>query len=146
MFELADGVSASKTVFSHTDEARHRRQAERVIGSVPLQERLSSAKTSNGRPTATRGGGADDGSGSGDLNKVRYVRTEEEGLVRAMSYIPREHAHAGKGEDKLARAAAASSASGGGGGGDKGGSGKAGKGGKGKKAPRMDEREAFFVR
>jgi len=114
---------------------------------VPLQERLSSAKASNGRSAATRGGGGgggDDGSGGGDLNKVRYVRTEEEGLVRAMSYIPREHAHAGKGEDKLARAAAASSASGGGG--DKGGSGKAGKGGKGKKAPRMDEREAFFVR
>ena len=142
MFELADGVSASKVVFSHTDEARHKRQAERVIGSVPLQERLLSAKTGKGRPTSVRGGGDDS---DGDLNKVRYVRTEEEGLVRAMSYIPREHEKAGKGEDKLARAAAAAASSGVG---DKGGK-KVGKGGKGKgkeKAPRMDEREAFFVR
>ena len=109
MYELADGISSSKAAFSHTAESRQKRASDRAIGAVPLLHRLSaSSDTSSAQrsKSASRvgsssssslqgGGGVTDGTGSDfggqEIGKVKYLRTEEEGLVRAFSYIPQVH-------------------------------------------------------
>ena len=44
MYEIADGVSSSRAVFSHTEESKGQRRADRVIGLVPLSERITQGK------------------------------------------------------------------------------------------------------
>ena len=41
MYEIADGVSSARAVFSHTEESKGQRRADRVIGAVPLSERVN---------------------------------------------------------------------------------------------------------
>ncbi len=136
MYEIADGVSSTKAVFSHTDESRQKRAADRVIGTVPLMSRLETTTVRKERKDT-----------DGGLGQVRYLRTEEEGLVRAMSYVPKEGSYTAKGEDKLGKGEREAKGDKGDKG-DKGGKGASvkGKGGaKGKGKGRLDEREAFFT-
>ena len=44
MYEIADGVSSARAVFSHTDGSKEQRKADRVIGAVPLSDRLIGGK------------------------------------------------------------------------------------------------------
>ena len=106
MYELADGISSSKATFSHTVESRQKRATDRAIGAVPLLSRLSASDASNASArsksasrvgsssssSSVHDGGLTDGTGSDlgshEIGKVKYLRTEEEGLVRAFSYIP----------------------------------------------------------
>ena len=107
MYELADGISSSKATFSHTAESREKRATDRAIGAVPLLHRLSASDASNTQRSKSASrvssssssslydGGGTDGTGSDfggqEIGKVKYLRTEEEGLVRAFSYIPQVH-------------------------------------------------------
>eukprot|EP00596_Hydrurales_sp_CCMP1899_P003682 CAMPEP_0119045056 /NCGR_PEP_ID=MMETSP1177-20130426/36632_1 /TAXON_ID=2985 /ORGANISM="Ochromonas sp, Strain CCMP1899" /LENGTH=785 /DNA_ID=CAMNT_0007016149 /DNA_START=1 /DNA_END=2358 /DNA_ORIENTATION=+ len=108
MYEIADGVSTSRAVFSHTDEARGLRKADRAIGTVPLSDRvnINSSSSKNGQGDKTSGkkgkaGRREEGEGAeSEAGKVRYIRTLEEGLVREMSFVPKE-----KGGDVLGAAA-----------------------------------------
>ena len=44
MYEIADGVSSVNAVFSHSEESKGQRRADRVTGAVPLSERLKSGE------------------------------------------------------------------------------------------------------
>jgi ribosome biogenesis protein ENP2 len=41
MYEIADGVSTSRAVFSHTEEAKGLRRGDRALSAVPLLERVA---------------------------------------------------------------------------------------------------------
>ena len=44
MYEIADGVSSARAVFSHTVESKGQRRADRAMGTVPLSERVSQSE------------------------------------------------------------------------------------------------------
>lgn len=43
MYEIADGVSSTRAVFSHTEESKGQRRADRAISAVPLSDRVKSS-------------------------------------------------------------------------------------------------------
>lgn len=72
MFELTEGVNSAKAVFAHTADAKSRRQSDRAISSVPLSDRLTSG-----------------GDKSQSNSQMRTMRSEKEGLVREISFMPK---------------------------------------------------------
>lgn len=40
MYEIADGMSSARAVFSHTEESKGKRRADKAISAVPLSERV----------------------------------------------------------------------------------------------------------
>ena len=43
MYEIADGVSTARAVFSHTEEAKGLRRGDRALSMVPLLERVKTS-------------------------------------------------------------------------------------------------------
>lgn len=43
MYEIADGVSSTRAVFSHTEESKGQRRADKAISAVPLSDRVKSS-------------------------------------------------------------------------------------------------------
>ena len=43
MYEIADGVSSSRAVFSHTEESKGQRRADKAISAVPLSDRVKAS-------------------------------------------------------------------------------------------------------
>ena len=76
MFEVSDGISAKTAMFGHSSESLKQRRDEKQLSKIPISERLSAEES--GRSKAAQR----------SANKIRYVKTPEEGLVRELSYMP----------------------------------------------------------
>lgn len=76
MYTLADGVAPVRAAFGHTEDEKMKRQAERSVAEIPLAERLSRSREEENEDLREKG-------------KVRYLKTEKEGLVREISFMPK---------------------------------------------------------
>jgi len=93
MYALAEGITASSAVFGHTEQAREQRRKDKQRAAIPLSERLLHSGSGSGSGSSSSSsfgsnGGVVDLASSSAPATVKYVRTEKEGLVREMSYIP----------------------------------------------------------
>ncbi len=89
MYEISEGTATSTAVFGHTDESRNKRKEQKQLAVIPLSERLQK-EFGEGSKGAAR-----------QKDKITYVKTAEEGLVRELSYVPFED-RSGKGVKRSA--------------------------------------------
>lgn len=114
MYELNDSISSSQAVFGHTKLAKEKRQHDRQLSQIPLQQRVNhdhrdkpaniSSNSTSGSSSSAKGpltkyhnskNGADNRhSHNNDVN-IRYVKTEGEGLMREISFYPKDNGERG---------------------------------------------------
>jgi hypothetical protein len=102
MYEIAEGVSSSKAVFGHTDEYRSQRKAERMIGEIPLMDRVKSSSRGRTNANDDEADGDDDDHDDGDYSsggggrktksgsRIRSVKTAKDGIVKELSFMPKQ--------------------------------------------------------
>lgn len=111
MYALNDSISSSQAVFGHTKLAKEKRQHDRQLSQIPLQQRvnhdhrdkpasISSSSSSAKGPSNNyhnNKNGTDNRhsrSHNNDVN-IRYVKTEGEGLMREISFYPKDNGEKG---------------------------------------------------
>lgn len=78
MFEVSEGVSAASAMFGHSADSLQQRRQQKQLSRVPISERLRQEEQFPGQSKAAQRA----------RDKIRYVKTAEEGLVRELSYVP----------------------------------------------------------
>jgi len=107
MYALNDSIPSSQAVFGHTKQAKEKRQHDKQLSQIPLQQRVNHEHRDKSANISSSGSGSSTkvpstkyrnsknsadsrNSHSSDVN-IRYVKTEGEGLMREISFFPKDN-------------------------------------------------------